>query len=360
MQLNTEPKGVAAARLVIAIGSARGSLGASSRDIARRRWPGSPSLHEAIERKAAVSAMTPGSAGAGQEFISTELARDFIEAIRPFSVIDRLTAARRVPFVFPVPGESAAGFGGGWFGEGSAVPAGTTTSTNFTLPRTTAGVILVRSGELKDLTTPAHEIALRDAMTRATWAYLNQQFLDPSVTKVDNVTPASITSGATEVTSTGATGAAIKADFRNMLDAANSDLTSPIWIMRRRDAIYLAGLEGADGGLLFPNAPREILGIPTLLTSAVPATAGSPAEDRYVVLLDQESVLLADNGRLNVSVSTRATMEMRYDPQANSKTGNSTSVVSLFQTSSYAVKVVREIGWLRAHDAGVVFMQVSW
>jgi HK97 family phage major capsid protein len=184
--------------------------------------------------------------------------------------------------------------------------------------------------------------------------------LDPSVTAVDNVTPASITSGATEVTSTGATGATIKADFRSMLDAANSDLTSPVWIMRRRDAIYLAGLEGADGGLLFPNAPREILGIPTLLTSAVPATAGSPAEDRFVVLLDQESVLIADTGRLNIEVSTRATMEMRNDPQANSKTGNATAVVSLFQTSSYAVKVVREIGWLRAHDAGVVFMQVSW
>ena len=321
---------------------------------------GSPSVHRNFAMKSAVAAGTPGTVGWGAELIDASIAADFVAAVRPATVVDRLTAARRVPFTHPIPAESSAGFGGYWAGEGQPLPLAAGDLTQITLPRTSAGAIVVRTGESKELTLPSHEIIIRDLLVRATVAFLDSQFLHPSVTASAEVRPASITNNATEISSTGATTAAILADLQSMLAAVNSDLTAPVWIMRRRDAIYLAGLLGANGGLMFPNMPRELLGVPVLVSSAVSAAAGSPATDRYVILLDQESVLIADESRIAFSSSGQATLEMADNPTNNAKTGGGTSMVSMFQTHSTAWKVVREISWARAHDAGVAFMRVSW
>jgi HK97 family phage major capsid protein len=310
--------------------------------------------------RAAVGAATPGSAAWGAEFIDTSIAADFIEAVRAATVVDRLAATRKVPFTHPVPAESTSGFSGAWAGEGQPLPVAAGDLTQITLPRTSAGAIAVLSGEARELLLPSHERFIRDVMIRATTAYLDAQFLDPAVTAIAETRPASITNGATSVASTGATAAAILADLRNMLAAVNADLTNPTWVMRRRDAVHIAGLMGANGGLQFPNAPREVLGIPVLVSSAVPATAGSPPEDRYVVLIDQDSVCVADEGRMGIDVSGQATIEMSDTPSNNAKTGTGTSMVSMWQSHSVAWKVIREISWARGHEAGVAYMQVSW
>lgn len=355
-----EERGLAFARCAIALAISK-RAGISAAELAQRRWPGSPSLSRNFATtKAAVGAATPGSVGWGAELIDDAIADDFIAAVRPANVVDRLTAAPRVPFTHPVPREATAGFGGAWAGEGQPLPVAAGNLDQVTLPRTSAGVLVVRTGESKELTRLAHELMIRDLMVRATGAFLDQQFLDPSITASAEVRPASITSGAAEVTSTGATAAAILANLQSMLAAVNSDLTNPVWIMRRRDAVYCAGLMGANGGLQFPNAPREILGIPVLVSSAVPAAAGSPATDRYLILLDQDSVLIADEGRVALSASSQATIQMLDNPTNNAKTGTATNMVSAFQTHSTVWKIVREISWMRAHEAGVAFMRVSW
>ena len=268
----------------------------SAAEVARTAWRHSPSVAEAIT-KATVVAGTPGTAGWGAELIDEAVASDFIAAIRASAVLDRLPGTRRVPFTHPIPRETAATFTGAWVGAGAPRAVSRAIFDTITLPRTTAGGITVVTKELAKALRPAHEQMLRDLLVAATASYLNSQFLDPRITALAGVRPASITAGGTQITSTGATAAAILNDLKAMLAAVNTELTAPAWIMRRRDAIHLAGLLTAGNTLMFPAMPRELLGVPVLMTSAIPADGGSPAADRFVVLVDGGSVLIADEGR---------------------------------------------------------------
>jgi HK97 family phage major capsid protein len=363
VQLEQQTKGLGLARTMIALARSGGDA-VSAVEVAKAHWPESPSVAESLRRKATVPSGTPGTPGYGAELISDSVAQDFIAAVRAATVVDRLQGVRRAPFTVPIPRESTAGFGGAWAGEGSPVPVSNAFLDQVTLPRTHALALAVVTGDLLDNIRPAHELALRDVMLRSVVQYLDQQFLNPSVTASANVRPASITAGAAEITSTGATAAAILNDLKSMLAAVNSDLSAPAWIMCRRDAVHLAGLLTAGGALQFPTVTAlggTLLGIPMLTTSAVPANAGSPATDRHIVLLDAGSVLLADEGRVAVSVSRVTTIEMDSGP---TNTGGPSPVASnqtsMYQTHSAAVKTSREISWARAHDEAVAFMRVSY
>jgi HK97 family phage major capsid protein len=279
--------------------------------------------------------------------------------VRAAAVIDRI-GAPPFPFVLNVPRETTAGSTGYWLAAGAGVPVRSAVLDTLSLPRHGVGALFVLDEELLRLASPAHERALRNILVAGLAAYLNQQFRDPRIAAVTDVSPASISSGTTEITSTGATASAINTDLQSMLNAVSAELASPVWIMRRKDSIYLAGLHHANGGQQFPGTPRELFGIPIITTSAMPADAGSPASDRYVLLLDGAQVALADDGRVDVSVSKVTSVEMVATPTVDSATPTPAAMTPMWQTSSVAVKITRRISWARTYDDCCAWMRVSW
>lgn len=338
----------------------------TAENIARARWPDSPSVAQALVEKAAVGAATPTVSGWASQLVVGELIDDFVEAVRAVSVIDRLLGVRRVPFEARIPKEASGGFGGSWRGAGAPIPTVRNSfDTSLTLPRTSAGGIQVISEELAKLTRPAHAIALRDLLVAGLARYLDEQFLDPTIAAVSDVSPASITRDATQITSTGATAAAILDDLRSLIAAITTNLTAPAFIMRRSDAVYLATLQTAGGSMAFPQINAlggTLCGIPVVTSASVPGDAGSPPSDRYIILIDAGSVMVADEGSggTEISVSRVATFEMADNPSNDAATGNATSQVSMFQTHSVATKVFRPINWARAIDGCVAYMRISW
>ena len=74
-----------------------------------------------------------------------------------------------------------------------------------------------------------------------------------------------------------------------------------------------------------------------------------------ISLLDAGDILLADEGGTEITASREANVLM---DDGQSPAGS--EMVSLFSLDLVAIKVLRQISWLRAHHASAVSMQVSY
>jgi hypothetical protein len=365
-----QEKGIHFAKLISALAQSalsdvQGRTPEDAVSIAEKQFRDTPTIALAaweLREKAAVGAGTPTTAGWADDLVVGQLIDDFMEGVRAQAVIERLQGVRRVPFEARVPKESSAGFGGGWRGgPGGPLPAIKTALDTLSLPMLGCGGIMVTDEELVRLMRPAHARTLRDLLTAGLIRYQDTQFLDPSISAVANVSPASILNGATEITSTGSSLAAMVGDAKNIIDAVTTNLDKPVWIMQRKDAVHIAVKQESAG--LTPTVTAlggMWLGIPVITSASIPGTEGSPATDRIIALLDAASVLLADEGTAEISVSRVTSIQMDDAPTSNAATGTATTQVSMFQTHSVATKIMRPMNWTRAHDGCAAYMQVSW
>ena len=98
-------------------------------------------------------------------------------------------------------------------------------------------------------------------------------------------------------------------------------------------------------------------GIP-VITSQYAATAGD-----LVIALNAKSIGMADDGAVSVEASREASLEMSDAPtgDAGAATPVATSLVSMWQTNSIALKGERFINWAKLRTDAVVFMEdVAW
>jgi hypothetical protein len=158
--------------------------------------------------------------------------------------------------------------------------------------------------------------------------------LDPAVTGP----PASITNGATAITSTGSTAAQITADIYALLAAVTGG--PRLWIMPETTAAHVAGAFGAAAAL-----PSSLLGIPVIISD------NSPAQ---ITLLNVSQILLADEGLFDVSVSTQASVAMDTAPD------DTMALTSFFQHNVVGIKTLRWLNWLRGHEDAVAYMAVTY
>lgn len=354
VRLTNHPPGLRAARFVIAIVRGKGMPGRAL-EIAEREFADTPTVAMAI--KGAVTGMTLASDAA---FEST-IGGDFVAAVRSATVIDRLKGVRRVGFATDVPRETAAGFGAAWVGNGIPTPNLKTASDSFRLDHCMASGMFVWTVELDRLIQAGDALALREALVASAAAYLDGQFLNPTVSAVTGLTPAAITNGATQITQTGTTALAKMADFQSMIDAITTELVAPCFIMHRKEAIRIGNTLTTGGALAFPSLHAmggSLMGIPVMTSSAVPEV-GSPTA-RPIVLVDADGIALADEGRAEIITSKFASIQMDNAPTNNAGTGTGSSTVSMFQTGSIAVKHNREINWTRALSGSVAYMLATY
>lgn len=352
-------KGLVAARFLRSLVVARGDpIDAAAYAEGNAHWLQHSAIVNAVRAPvAAVDSMHAAS-------LMAPIGSDFAEYVRPLSIIGRLTAARRVPFdtrLFGQTGGAVASF------VGATAPKPVTSMTfaagEATLERRKVAALSVVTEELARSNNILAERTLLNDLARATAEALDRAFIDPSNvgSTGDSPTPASITSSATVVESTGKTLAQIDADLAVMVQTlltAGSNLTSAVWVVHPRTAVYLSMLRGTGGALAFPSitaAGGTLVGLPAIVSGNTPMSDDSD-QTTSITLLDSDGLLLADDGAAELGVTTQASIEMSDTP-----TEGEVQQVSLWQMGLACLRAERWVNWLpRREGVAVTLAEVEY
>lgn len=342
------PKGTLFARYAMALVAGRGNLH-QSLEYAKglTAWKDSPEILTVL--KAAVAAGTttdPEWAGPLVEY--RNMADEFIDLLRPATIIGRLDGFRRVPFNIRVPRQTA-GASVGWVGEGKPKPVSKLGFDVVTLPFAKVAGIVAITEELARFSSPSAEALVRDDLVETIGTFLDVQFIDPAVVANPAAnSPASITNGAHAAASTGSEFGAIDADLTGMISyiaTQGLQLQGLYWVMNSRTRIYLENLRNVNEELAYPSlsANGTLKGFKVVDSASVPITEGvDPAPDTtFIALMSPREIMLADDGAVTLDASREASIAMSDD-------GTGT-LVSLWQNNMVGVRAERFIYWQPRH-----------
>lgn len=346
------PKGTAFTRYVALLALSKGNI-MQAEVLANNHFKDTPEV--GIVLKAAVAAgSTSDTTWAGPLVQYNDMTNEFIELLRPQTIIGRLSGVRRVPFNIRIPRQTA-GTSGTFVGEGSPTPVKKLDFDNITLPWAKASTIVVITAELAKLSNPSAEALVRQDLMDGLSQYLDKRLVDPAYPGVSAVSPASLTNGVSPTQSTGATLAALDANVRTVMTTfadAELGLGSGVWVMSASMAIRLSMMRTNQDTKAFPELSVNggtFYGLPVIVSNNV-VGSGSPG-DQYLILIDQSNILLADDGQLMIDVSTEASVEMNDAPS-----GGATSLRSLWQNGLMGVKCDRWIYWTKRRAQAVQFI----
>src|SRR5262245_45232501 len=154
------PPATAFVRMVKAMAACRGDRMAAI-EFAKQWHDSTPEVELAL--KAAV-AVAPGTttdvAWAGPLVTVQNLANEFVELLRPATVLGKVPGLRTVPFNVSVPVQTAGG-SYGWVGQGAPKPVTKLAFAPVKLDVTKAAAIIVITDELARLSTPSAEATVR-------------------------------------------------------------------------------------------------------------------------------------------------------------------------------------------------------
>jgi HK97 family phage major capsid protein/HK97 family phage prohead protease len=346
-------KGIGFVRILAAKHLAKQS-GYSPADIAKARGWGEEV--EMVLRSPVAPATTGDSTWAAPLVVQQNLTNEFIDLLRASSIITRLPGIRRVPFNIKVPRNTTA-LTAGWVGEGSPKPFTKGGFDTVTLGFAKIAAITAFTQEQLKFSTPNIEAIVRDGLVQAITYQMDRDFLDPSKTAVTGVSPASITNGATSINASGITSDAFRADFakliRNYL-RANYNLNGLVVVMTASQAWTLGSLVTDFGAPIFPGLGKDggaVQGIPVITSENIAAVGGSPADGAPIVAINANDILLADDGGVDIDISTEASVQM--DTAPDSPLTASTITKSLWQHNLVGVRAERFINWTKARSDSV-------
>jgi HK97 family phage prohead protease len=315
------------------------------------------------EFKANVPAATTITGNWAANLYSTESAAvaAFLEYLRPMTILGRfgtgnVPALRSVMFNTPIITQTGGG-AGYWVGEGKAKPL---TSFNFartTLPPTKVANICALTDESIRFSNPKSDLIVRDSLAQALRERLDIDFIDPAKTAVAGVSPASITNGAAAIVSSGDDADDIRLDIRSLyakFSAANNPASSGVWIMSSNNAVALAMMTNPLGQPEFGGMTMTggtLNGMPVIASDYITKAMN------IVVLVNTSDIFVADDGEIAIDASREASLEMSDAPAHNSGTPTgATSLVSMFQTNTVAIRAERIINWMRGRTQSVAYL----
>lgn len=280
--------------------------------------------------------------------LPTPAAADFAEFIRPLTILGKIAGFRRVPARVRLI-SATAGSSASWVGERNPRPLSRMTFAGDVTEALSVVGILCVTKELMRSSAPSAESILSRDLAAAAVQMMDATFIDPANAGTTGVKPAAITHGVTALHSAGNTLANIDSDLALLIQAlsdAGSDLSMATFVMRPKTALYLARLRSASGELAYEDMTVKggtLLGLPAIVSASVPTVVGSPgAGNSSIMLLDPSQILVADDNNGAIEVSENAALQMESEPA-----GGPTSVVSMFQTESVALKITRYANWQR-------------
>jgi HK97 family phage major capsid protein/HK97 family phage prohead protease len=348
------PQGIGMARVAICLIKSKISGGQlAAWDLAKKYWPDDPGV-EMFIRTAVEAADTTTSGWASQLVPSAaQLAGDFLDLLRPATIIGRIPGLRFVPFNVAVPVRTAGGTFR-WVGEAVGKPVTSETFASVTLRWAKAAGIVVITQELARFSSPAAEGIIRDSMVQSLVRFFDTEFVSTNAA-VSNVSPAGILNGISAVTPTGTTSTQFRIDMANMLDnftANNVDPSTIVILMSASQALRLSLMVTTFGTPLFPgitNNGGTILGFPVVVSENV---------GTKIIALSARDILIASDPGVNVSVSDQASVEMDTVPAQGdlSPITDLSTLKSLWQNNLIGIRVEQFLTWTRGRTAAVEYI----
>ena len=317
--------------------------------------------------KAAVPAATTADATWAGALVGdeTNVFADFVEFLRPMTILGRfgqagVPALRRVPFRVPLVGQTSGG-DGYWVGEGQAKPLTKFDFERKTLEPLKVANIAVATMEVVRDSSPSADVIIRDQLAAALRERLDIDFINPAKAAVAGVSPASILNGVTGIVSSGTDADAVRADIKALFSAfiaANNAPTSGVWVMPATTALALSLMNTPLSQREFPEISMTggtLFGLPVIVSEYVPADSSGA----IVALVNASDIYLGDEGGIDLSMSTEASLQMDNAPD-NPSTA-STVMISLWQRNLVGFRAERAINWARRRESAVAYLTgVSW
>lgn len=317
-----------------------------------------------IQQKTAVAAGTTTDATWASPLLAyNTFAGDFVDYLRAQTILGKFGQGgvpdlRRIPFNVHIKGQTSGGTGY-WVGEGKPKPVTKYDFNDTYHGFTKVAAISVLTEELIRFSDPSAERLVRDALAGTLIAKLDNDFIDPTVAASAGVSPASITNGVSAITSSGIAGDDVRADIGGLWAAgiaANLPLTSAVYITTPAIALALSLMTNALGQPEFPGFTMNggsLLGVPTITSNYVPAGT--------FILVFASEIYLSDDGNVTVDASREASLQMLDNPTNASSDGTPTTMVSMFQTNSVALRAERFINWSKRRTTAVALLEdVAW
>jgi hypothetical protein len=99
-------------------------------------------------------------------------------------------------------------------------------------------------------------------------------------------------------------------------------------------------------------------GIPVIVSQYAANASGG---GNLVIAVNASDIFLSDDGQVTIDASREASLQMLDNPTNNSATATATTMVSMWQTNSVALRAERFINWSKRRDDAVVYMDdVNW
>jgi len=313
-----------------------------------KRWDDS-TPEVGLYLKAAVAPGTVTDATWASPLVNQNISNEFIELLRPATILGKIPGLRNVPFNTKVPTQTAGGTYG-WVGEAKPKPVTKLAFSSTSLGVSKAAGIIVLTRELVMLSNPSAEALVRQDMVAGIAQFLDSQFIDPAVAAVAGVNPASITNGAP-------TAAATTNPVADILGLINHFATNSIsvagvtFIMSASNALSLTFRSNLDGSPEFPGVTvngGSYKGL-TFITSQAAGT--------NVIALQPNQILYADEGGVTIDASQEASLQMDSAPA--SPADATTVYVSLWQTNTIGLRAERFINWAKANANAVKYLTAT-
>lgn len=347
---NTEP-GIGLARHAMSLAVCNGNKYEAA-EYAKRTWGDGADevivgLRNGLMTRAAVAPGSTTNSTFAAPLVATNYLNEFLEMLRPMTLLGRIPKLRHVPFNVSMPTQTAGGTYK-WVGQGKWKPVTNAQYAAVTLSFAKASGIIVLTEELVRLSTPSAEAAVRDELVKGIAQFLDVQFVDSTVAAVSNVSPASITNGVTGTAASGATGTAARSDIAARVAAmvaAGYPISELVILMSESIAFNLGLMLNDVGAPLFPGlsgSGGSILGIPVVTSQSVGA---------QVIIAHGPSILMADENGVEIDVSREASLQL--DSAPTDPVDATATLTSLWQANLVALRVERFITWGKARSTAV-------
>ncbi len=311
------------------------------------KWRDSTPEVELFIKAAVAAGTTTDATWAGPLAPYKPMQDEFIEFLRPATIVGRIPNLRKVPMLISVPSQTG-GAAAQWVGEGAPKPVGALQFGSITLGATKCAIIVVITDELAKNSTPDAETLIRTDLVNAIAFLIDTEFTLPARAPVANVSPGSVTNGVTPITSAGTSPANGRTDIAAMISAlvaAGLSAAQSVLIMSESNAAALSAALNPLGQSLFASLTiggGSALGIPVITSQAVGSN---------VIMLHPPSILFADEGGVAIDVSREASLQMDSAPM--SPPDATVVFTSLWQSNRVGIRAERTINWKKAR-AGCV------
>lgn len=355
------PPGIRFTRYALALARGRGNLSdALAIALGNKAWHDQTPEVETVLRAAVSAGTTTDSTWAAPLVEYQDMAAEFIEYLRPRTIIGRIAGLRRVPFKVKVPRQTAVA-SVGWVGEGKPKPVGSSAFDSVTLDHHKISGIIALTEELVKLSNPAAEGLAREDLASGVIQLMDLDFVDPDKAAVANVSPASIIDGVTPRAASGTDYAAFKADVKAALQPFfDANLAPSVIIMREDLALALSLMETSLGNPQFPGLSQgggTLLTMPVVTSMNVPYTEDSPQEGSPIIFLAAPEILLADEGQVMIDVSREASVQMNTAP--DDPASASTVLTSLWQHNMVGIRAERMITWVKRRSPAAQYISAA-